>query len=196
MAELDETALLPCPHCGERLVLKGDHHGEWWGHRNDVGSCIHSVTQLMDEEDFAAWNRRSHQSAEPATVSVKALEWPLECRKGRRVTGTAMDGDIEYGIVHHGDSNGENYIYQWAARARRWSPPFSTYEAAQAAAQTDFDSRIRASLSISSAGPIEHLRHDCAKSGHHHEHDGCSCTDAELLLRALPPPSSTGERGK
>lgn len=51
--------LLPCPHCGEQLILKGDHHGEWWGHRNDTGSCIHAVTQLMDREDFAAWNRRA-----------------------------------------------------------------------------------------------------------------------------------------
>lgn len=74
--------LLSCPHCGESLVLKGDHHGEWWGHKNDVGSCIHAVTQLMDAEDFAAWNRRAPQPAERrAPDAVAMAEQPAGYRR-------------------------------------------------------------------------------------------------------------------
>lgn len=51
--------LKPCPFCGERLVLKEDHHGQWWAHRSEPGSCFASTSQIFDEEDAAAWNKRA-----------------------------------------------------------------------------------------------------------------------------------------
>lgn len=59
MKEETTPSLKPCPHCGEHLVLKGDHHGEWWGHRNDIARCLHSITQIVDDDDFQEWNRRA-----------------------------------------------------------------------------------------------------------------------------------------
>ena len=62
-AESERLELLPCPFCGERLVLHGDHHGEWWGHKNDMGPCFDSVAQVMDQKDANAWNTRGGKLA-------------------------------------------------------------------------------------------------------------------------------------
>ena len=54
-----ESRLLPCPFCGERLVVHGDHHGEWIAHRNVVGPCTACPVQIFDEADARAWNQRT-----------------------------------------------------------------------------------------------------------------------------------------
>ena len=53
------SELKPCPHCGESLVEHADDHGTWWAHKNEPAPCAHGVTQLFDNEDFEAWNRRT-----------------------------------------------------------------------------------------------------------------------------------------
>lgn len=54
-----EPAPLPCPFCGEALVVKDDHHGEWWGHRNEHSGCFAGIDQLHDVDDLKRWNRRA-----------------------------------------------------------------------------------------------------------------------------------------
>lgn len=52
-------SVLPCPFCGERLVIHSDHHGEWVAHRDEVGPCVASTTQLMTAKDRDDWNKRT-----------------------------------------------------------------------------------------------------------------------------------------
>ena len=59
LAEEIARAALPCPFCGERLVVSTDHHGAWAGHKNTTGPCIESVVQLHDMHDLRAWNTRA-----------------------------------------------------------------------------------------------------------------------------------------
>lgn len=40
-----DARLKPCPFCGEALVKKSDHHGNWYGHRDEVGECWASIAQ-------------------------------------------------------------------------------------------------------------------------------------------------------
>ncbi|RJP48777.1 MAG: hypothetical protein C4586_08680 [Anaerolineaceae bacterium] len=54
----EELNPIPCPSCGEDLVKKDDHHGDWWAHKNDLSSCIFSFIQLMDQSDVKRWNIR------------------------------------------------------------------------------------------------------------------------------------------
>ncbi len=50
---------LPCPFCGERLVVHTDHHGCWVAHKEEPGPCLISVIQLLDDDDLELWNRRA-----------------------------------------------------------------------------------------------------------------------------------------
>lgn len=61
---MDEIAIiardaLPCPFCGERLVIHTDYHGAWVAHKREPGPCIDSVTQLHDLSDLLQWNVRN-----------------------------------------------------------------------------------------------------------------------------------------
>ena len=49
----------PCPFCGERLVVKSDHHGKWLAHRREPGPCWESVAQIHDEDNLRDWNTRT-----------------------------------------------------------------------------------------------------------------------------------------
>jgi hypothetical protein len=49
---------LPCPFCGERLVIHEDHHGQWVAHAREPGPCECSTSQLHDEDDLRRWNTR------------------------------------------------------------------------------------------------------------------------------------------
>lgn len=71
MSEMDKLAdrSKPCPFCGERLVVKSDHHGEWIGHHHEVGPCWESIGQLFDEDDLKRWNVRA-----TASLSDKEVE--------------------------------------------------------------------------------------------------------------------------
>jgi phage terminase small subunit len=62
--------LKPCPFCGEALVKKSDHHGKWYGHRDEVGECWASIAQIHDEVDAKRWNARS-EKALPASKGLK-----------------------------------------------------------------------------------------------------------------------------
>ncbi len=54
---------LPCPFCGQRLIVKGDHHGSWVGHKNETGPCFQATAQIHFEEDLAEWNVRTSAPA-------------------------------------------------------------------------------------------------------------------------------------
>lgn len=58
--------LLPCPFCGEWLVKKVDHHGDWYAHRSEPGPCIISHMQIFpdDADEIKAWNTRKEAGHE------------------------------------------------------------------------------------------------------------------------------------
>lgn len=77
--------LAPCPFCGEKLVQHDDHHGTWWAHKNEVGSCWASVEQIHDNDDAKRWNKRHAQCAptpqrDPElSIPVWAIKEALKC---------------------------------------------------------------------------------------------------------------------
>ena len=80
-------------------------------------------------------------------VAVKALRWPpIGLSRGQRAYGrfSGFDG-LEYCIAHYGADVGDA-VYRWAPPGGVWSEAFATYEAAKAAAQTDFEARILAAI--------------------------------------------------
>jgi Lar family restriction alleviation protein len=151
---MSRPELKPCPFCGSApdkpsyLSARIAAHCEcgaigpsiWTGGPNPTREEYNKA----EAEATAAWNRRALTAApQPApAVGIKPLEWPAECPRGRRVNGSGLNGTLIYCIVHHGAP----YIYQWAAASSPWSEPFESYEAATAAAQSDYEFRIRAAL--------------------------------------------------
>lgn len=94
--------------------------------------------------DHVQLEKRPLYTTPPAqAVAVKGLEWPDECRRGRRVH--AMGVGFRYCIAHYGGDAGST-IYRWAPPEGRWSLPYETYEATKAAAQADYEKRIRSAL--------------------------------------------------
>jgi hypothetical protein len=57
-AEANVAAALPCPFCGERLIVHADHHGAWLAHKNETGNCFDSCAQIMNTDNLAQWNKR------------------------------------------------------------------------------------------------------------------------------------------
>lgn len=110
------------------------------------------IDAALDATDFAKspvsrrWMKNAlaaaFRHAETCEPAVKTLEWPNECPKGRRVAGKGL---LEYCIAHYGGDVGDP-VYRWAAPSSSWSEPLYTFEAAKAAAQADFESRIRSTL--------------------------------------------------
>lgn len=78
-------------------------------------------------------------------VKVKALEWPSECPRGRRVSGNGL---VVYCIAHYGGGIGDP-IYRWAAPLSSWSKPFYSFDEAKAGAQADYERRILSALTPS-----------------------------------------------
>ena len=59
LAEEIARAALPCPFCGERLVVATDHHGAWVEHRRSMQSdCFEAVAQIHDMAGLRGWNTR------------------------------------------------------------------------------------------------------------------------------------------
>lgn len=58
-AEANVQRAKPCPFCGEKLMVKTDHHGAWLAHRNEFGVCFEGMAQLMDEDELKSWNSRT-----------------------------------------------------------------------------------------------------------------------------------------
>lgn len=79
-------------------------------------------------------------------VKVKPLEWPVLCKRGRRVN-CAPSSLVSYCIAHYG-GDGDGTIYRWGKAHSPWSEPFGTYEEAKASAQADYEKRILSALVV------------------------------------------------
>lgn len=96
MTEEQATAVaaqaLPCPFCGESLVVKSDHHGFWVAHREEPGPCFDSVAQLLDESDLARWNTRGGVDvlARQRDTSRRLNELLAEMPQGRKCPRCGM----------------------------------------------------------------------------------------------------------
>jgi len=108
-----------------------------------LDACEIADAPDQDDVEQAAHHLREHATALRSfpgwRTDVKPLEWPATCRLGRRVH---TDGSnlATYTIAHYGS------IYRWASDMGSWSDPLATYDEAKAAAQADFESRIRSAL--------------------------------------------------
>lgn len=76
-------------------------------------------------------------------VKVKPLKWPETITRGHRIK--SMGGLVQYTIAHYG-STGLPALFRWAGPGDSWSEALRTYEEAQAAAQADYEARIRSAL--------------------------------------------------
>jgi hypothetical protein len=56
---------LPCPFCGERLVVKSSDQGHWVAHEDEPGPCFLSFVQLIDVTDLDGWNTRAGEERVP-----------------------------------------------------------------------------------------------------------------------------------
>lgn len=77
-------------------------------------------------------------------VEVKKLEWPPQCPRGQRVHN--RPALVEYTIAHYGGDSGSDTVYRWASIKAAWSGALDSYDEAKAAAQADFEQRIRSAL--------------------------------------------------
>ncbi|RUM98982.1 hypothetical protein EET67_04900 [Pseudaminobacter arsenicus] len=130
-------ALLPCPFCGG----KATHRAHWSDdHCVECDVCAGHTTAFSGaSEAIEAWNRRAalaHREAE--AVAVKPLEW----RKGY------CDDKV---IIHQA---GGGWLYQgrvlngviWLDWPDKPATEFADEETAKAAAQADYEHRIRSAL--------------------------------------------------
>ena len=53
--------ILPCPFCGEKLVVHDDHHGCWIAHAN-LDHCIISHIQIFEGKEVERWNTRIQEN--------------------------------------------------------------------------------------------------------------------------------------
>lgn len=56
--KLEDFKLLPCPFCGAKMVLTGDHHGDYWEHEGTARHCFNGTAIVYDETDMKEWNTR------------------------------------------------------------------------------------------------------------------------------------------
>lgn len=127
--------LKPCPFCGRGHLFSSSNQADM----EFVGcdDCGAEGPAREGLEAIAAWNTR-------APVRVKPLVWGDAPARGRRCKGYGVAGAV-YTIAFYAGSVGPA-IYRWASEESAWSEPFETFEAAKAAAQADYERRIREAL--------------------------------------------------
>lgn len=139
--QLDAGALEACPFCGTHLVRSeflSNRSREVRTHDEGVECVLSDIRIPMDASDDsterrAAWNRRASTSHE--AVAVRELEWVedvAETELGSYWVTRGFDG--VYRLSH-----------SWARPEERLTK-HSTNKAAKAAAQADYESRIRSAL--------------------------------------------------
>ena len=131
MTEREAVALLPCPFCGCRMV---DNFG-WIRHIMQNTCPIENLSWPMEQADI--WNRRAAMGERE--VRVKPLEW--------------VEDDPEPGAPVWWES--KSLVGKYTVTAGQWwlvgKTPASQHgldEAAKAAAQEDYERRIRSALEV------------------------------------------------
>lgn len=159
MAKIDtSTALLPCPFCGGDLPYTDEEScrifGKRTGHSFAVAcsNCeVSAPGERTMKESIAAWNRRAIPAAQ---VTVKPLEW---------FEVTDRD-DEDFGKHVAVDTNIHVRYKVYKVYGGGWrlcgSVPFGqpirpTIEAAKAAAQADYEARIRSALTVTPHDPAK-----------------------------------------
>lgn len=150
------SELLPCPFCTEGKTVStyfDPEQGDKWGYAScdACGARGPEVRTNYDRDDnapwraeaIAAWNRRAIPAAQ---VTVKPLEW-FEVEKYRYGGKYTSEG---YTIRYIEGF----FILDFAGNGKTvWR--FPTLEAAKAAAQADYESRIRSALTVTPHDPAK-----------------------------------------
>lgn len=148
MADMIDTStgLLPCPFCGDPDPYTDEEScrifGKRTGHSFAVAcsNCeVSAPGERTMKEAIAAWNRRAIPAAQ---VTVKPLEWfegdePDEWKSGPYDVWCEL---------------GKYQVYYWSIVM---GEPHETAKAAKAAAQADYEARIRSALTVTPHDPAK-----------------------------------------
>jgi len=151
-----------CPFCGGDKVsvqhgttsTRGQYLMVWCVSCQAAGG-----EHLAEAEAIAAWNRRALQAVGPESVAVKPLEW-VDADEGMCTKWRAAALGGHYELVDFGkDDPGFAVNFHWGRPLSFWfiqgepdergptGPKiFPTLKAAKAAAQADYERRIRSAL--------------------------------------------------
>ena len=146
MTDSKEDGLLPCPFCGAHLQRQQTSSGHWHEHMGEVEDC-YAAGSIVFDENIAAWNRRA--SSPPVggsgEVVVKALDWG-ETSYGRPEASTVVGVYRIYESVSGGWSASRGGLHADVLKDKDGRKNFATLDAAKAAAQADYETRIRSAL--------------------------------------------------
>jgi len=137
---IGENELLPCPFCGHKPLSIDKWIGKVLGWQifcqHEDCFAVVGVEELSEAEAIVAWNRRS---AGLGTVSVKPLSWFKDA--SYNLTASCAFGS--YHIERPYEASGHPIrLYH----NRDPLGEYATVEAAKAAAQSDFETRVKSCL--------------------------------------------------
>lgn len=143
--------LLPCPFCGS---VEARSASDGWG--NTYYKCLEckarGPSRFMKEPDPVAWNTRADLAPDPlGAVKVKPLVWDChpdashdpKCNEHYGGGQENLVGVNEYNIYPHPCAIG---MFVLDVMGNRCEEDFPSVEAAKAAAQADYEARIRSAL--------------------------------------------------
>lgn len=145
------TELLPCPFCNGPAQIMSGAAG---CHSVRCEGCSATSDDRSNREHaIAAWNRRAAPVQAPvAPVAVKPLEWrqcatrkiqDLHLSEWHQIAVLFSESILgTYGVVKE---DNRDHFDVWLASSRV-SGPHKSKEAAKAAAQADYETRIRSAL--------------------------------------------------
>lgn len=133
--------LKPCPFCGGKAELWMAHEGRTaWIACMSKCSVLVSKEYKTDAEAIAAWNRRAIPAVQ---VAVKPLKW-VEIRPDQYFESRVIG--ILYSV-----RLGTDGVARWQAGHMGTWHEAPTIEAAKAAAQVEYEARIRSALTVAPA---------------------------------------------
>lgn len=150
MTDSTDNALKPCPFCGGVGHMAKDPDMNWGDFYSiKCGACRAKSPEFHASETcpvfFAqvrdAWNRRADLAPDPmGAVKVKPLEWD---GAGDRLSASAFGLSLAYRIT---GKPGDWTLMKTGATSYIHEEGFEAQKAAKAAAQADYETRIRSAL--------------------------------------------------
>ena len=141
MTDSTDNALKPCPFCGSH----GIDRDTYW-HRDYCTNCG-GKGPAAGNSPKADWNTRTRVDLAPdplRAVKVRALEWTQYCSNAGNSSAPAFGG--EYICERAGDDGNYGLWLPWDGPADDPRGYYEELAAAKAAAQQDYETRIRSAL--------------------------------------------------
>ena len=155
--------LLPCPFCGAKArMLGGPEAQETYSVWCESEGRRHHVCGTMDADETAAiWNTRAIPAAQ---VAVKPLEWDRDWQTSFTMRSMKkVDDGCEVHFIDYVSGKGlykiriSTVAKPGYIRVTYDGSEFPSLEAAKAAAQADYEARIRSALTVTPAQDVAGL---------------------------------------